>query len=553
MLHQPSSFADADTPRRFAVLGKQLPFAAVFGALIMALVLWEEGSGGLPDAAVIAFGVNFLATMLAAVVPWQLLPRWTEAVVPLLDMVAVVWVLTIGARATVLIVLPVLWLARMGRVGAVTAIVTGICASAGVDVARAVDAGVLVITPDNAARLFIIPAVIIAVALVLHVSERRSGARRDLLAGQSALVEELLEETSLDRARLEGVLNTIDAGVIVLDPAGTVAIINRAMRDATSGDIAAGTPLTDLSARLYAPDGSTPVSADRLERVARGGRVEREVVWWEHGPQDRSAYRVSAGPLPGRDGAGEGSVVALHDITDELLALAQREDFVSSVSHELRTPLTSVTGYLDLALDDPELPERVAGYLSVAERNAARLQILIDNLLTAARTRADSGSWEPVDLREVVDDVVESQTPRAEDRRITIEVTGGGSCVIRGDVGRATQVVDNVVSNAVKYSHAGGHVHVDVSGPGHGPGQRADRVCLTVTDDGPGISSEAQQQLFSRFYRAPEVRGTVVQGTGLGLHISRQIVEALGGTITLSSEPGKGTTVAVHLPVGEPT
>jgi len=534
---------DAAAPRRFAVLGRQLPFAAVFGAVVVALVLWEHEEI-LPDAVIVAMGLNFLALALAAVVPWQLLPRAAEGVVPLLDMVAVVCVLSVGARASVLIVLPVLWLARMGRAGAVTAVVAGVAASTSVDVAHLLTPGGLVITPDNASRIFIVPSVVVAVAVSLHMAERRSAARRDLLAGQSAIVEELLEDTSLDRARLEGVLNTIDAGVVLLDQAGTVASVNRALREATSGAVTVGTPLTEVAPRIYAADGETPLTVERLAEVARGAGVDRQVVWWEDGPDRRTAFRVSAGPLRGRHGGGEGSVVALHDITDQLVALAQRDDFVSSVSHELRTPLTSVTGYLDLALDDPDVPEHVHAYLTVAERNATRLRLLIDNLLTAARTRADSGSWEPVDLTAVVADVVESQTPRADDRRVTLAVDAEGAHVVPGDTGRLTQVVDNIVSNAVKYSHDGGHVTVALR-------SADDRVLLTVTDDGPGITAEAQEQLFSRFYRAPEVRGTPVQGTGLGLHISRQIVEALGGRITLRSAPGEGTTVAVELPAGE--
>lgn len=536
---------DDTTPHRFAVLGRQLPFFTVFGVMAVALALWDEYGTGLPAVVLLAAALNLGATTMAAVLPWHLMPRWAEAVVPLLDMVAVVLLLSAGGRVTVLLLLPVVWLARMGRAAAVTAAVAGVSASMGVDIVRAVGAGELAITPDNAARLFTVPAAIVAVAVSLHLSERRSAARRELLAGQSALVEELLDETALDRARLEGVLNTIDAGVVVLDPNGTVVVVNRALREASGGVVAVGSHLTDLGPRLFTADGVRPADPEMLAAVAAGTPVERRVVWWERAPGDRAAYRVSAGPLPRRDGASEGSVVALHDVTDELLALSQRDDFVSSVSHELRTPLTSVAGYLDLAVDDPDLPPHIRGYLEVAERNAGRLRILIDNLLSAARTATDAGTWEPVDLRDVVDDVVESQSPRAADREIDIAVEAQGVTVVRGDVGRLTQVVDNIVSNAVKYSHTGGHVRVEL---GDGP---ARRVRLTVRDDGPGIAVAAQGQLFSRFYRAPEVRHTAVQGTGLGLHISRQIVEALGGTITLSSEPGHGTRVEVLLPAAE--
>lgn len=171
--------------------------------------------------------------------------------------------------------------------------------------------------------------------------------------------------------------------------------------------------------------------------------------------------------------------------------------------------------------------------------------MIIDNLLTAARTGADAGGWEPVDLGEVVADVVESIRPPAEDRGLTIGVDAAGRGVVRGDAGRLTQVVSNVVSNAVKYTDPGGRIDVALDEPETG------RVRLVVSDDGPGISEEAQDRLFTRFYRAPEVRNSAVQGTGLGLHISRQIVQAHGGTITLQSAPGRGTRVEILLPAWE--
>ncbi|MCM3661620.1 PAS domain-containing sensor histidine kinase [Georgenia satyanarayanai] len=545
MSRQLAPSSDETTHSRFAVLGRQLPFFVAFGVMTVALLAWEEEGPGTPDAVLVGAAINLVATALAAAVPWQQLPRRVEGVVPLLDMLAIVCVLSVGARASVLLLLPVVWLARMGWGATVTAVLAGVVASMGVDIVRAFEVGALSITPDNAGRMFTVPAAIVAVASSLHLSEKRSAARRELLAGQSALVEEILEETALDRARLEGVLNTIDAGVAVLDPEGTVVVVNRALREASGGGFAVGSHLVDAAPRLFSADGTTPVDRERLAAVAGGEAIDRSVVWWEQAPDNRVAFSISTGRLPHEDGGGEGegTVVALHDITDQLLALSERDDFVSSVSHELRTPLTSVTGYLDLAIDDPDLPAHVKGYLEVAERNAGRLRLLIDNLLGAARTASDAGSRADVDLTAVVEDVVESQSPRATDRDIEIAVSTTGTAVVRSDVGRLTQVVDNVVSNAVKYSHHGGHVDIEIRGSGSS-------VCLTVTDDGPGIPAADQAQLFSRFYRAPQVRHTSVQGTGLGLHISRQIVEALGGSISLASEPGRGTRVEVVLPCG---
>src|SRR5690606_9661557 len=223
-----------------------------------------------------------------------LVPRGAEGVVPLLDMLAVVCLLSVGARVSVLLLLPVVWLARMGRGAATTAVAAGVASSMGVDIVHAFQAGALSITPDNAARMFTVPAAIIAVASSLHLSEKRSAARRELLAGQSALVEELLAETARDRARLEGVLNRIDAGVVVLDPQGTVVVANRALREASDGGFAVGSHLVDAVPRLFSADGTTPVDPERLAAVAAGEPLDRRVVWWERAPGDRAAFRISA-------------------------------------------------------------------------------------------------------------------------------------------------------------------------------------------------------------------------------------------------------------------
>lgn len=284
--HTPA--ADAAAPRPFAVLGRQLPFTLALAALVVSYALWRR-EDVLPDGLLVAVGICFAAVVLAAVLPWHDLPRWAEGVVPLLDMAAVVAVLSTGVRAEVLIVLPVLWLVRMGRAGTVTAITTGVVASTSVDLYAALATGVLALTPDNAARVIIVPIVIVAVAVALHLAERRSASRLALITGQSELVEELLDQATIERYRLEGVLNTIDAGVVVLDPAGHVVIANRALRRAAGAQVAVGTPLLDAAPRLYAADGVTPLGRERLQEVVRGEPVDRRIVWWERGPQDRVA------------------------------------------------------------------------------------------------------------------------------------------------------------------------------------------------------------------------------------------------------------------------
>ena len=292
--------------------------------------------------------------------------------------------------------------------------------------------------------------------------------------------------------------------------------------------------------RGYRADGRTPLATDELSTWLADEARDHELVWWDVGDGERRAYRVTARHLPGSQ---SGTVVAYHDLTAEMGALAQLEDFVSSVSHELRTPLTSVLGYLDLALDDDGLPDRARGHLQGVERNAARLLRMIGDLLTAAQTRRGQllVHRTPTDLVALVAESVQNQGPRAAAAEVTVSVLAPEQLPVSGDRAQLLQVVDNLLTNAIKYSRPGGRVGVELTA-------RDGAAALCVRDEGIGISAADQEKLFTRFFRADAVRRGPVQGTGLGLHISRQLVEAHGGRVAVASELDHGTAVTVTLP-----
>jgi len=222
-----------------------------------------------------------------------------------------------------------------------------------------------------------------------------------------------------------------------------------------------------------------------------------------------------------------------------------KDEFVAAASHELRTPLTSIQGYLELLLDGTagNLNDDQRTYLSTIHRNGERLERLVDDLLFAARS--DAGKLEltlsEVDLGRLVLECVESVGPAAEQTKIRVESVVDPVPKITGDSARLSQLLDNLVSNAIKFTPPGGGVTVTLG--------RTDRsAVIEVSDTGMGIPSAEQPRLFERFFRSTLTTEQAIQGTGLGLSIAKDIVESHGGRIDCESTEGKGTTFRVELP-----
>jgi signal transduction histidine kinase len=220
-----------------------------------------------------------------------------------------------------------------------------------------------------------------------------------------------------------------------------------------------------------------------------------------------------------------------------------KDEFVALISHDLRTPLTSIMGYLELVLDDDNLTEEQRGFLNVADRNADRLLRLVNDLLFVARFEAGELELRPteLDLAAVVRQSIEESGPRAAAGGVELTCEAGAVSAVQADKGRMFQLVENLVSNAIKFTPDGGEVRVSVT-PVNGV------VRLEVADTGIGIASGEQERLFERFFRASTASEHQIPGTGLGLYITRAIVEAHGGSIAVRSDPGEGTSFCVELP-----
>jgi signal transduction histidine kinase len=223
-----------------------------------------------------------------------------------------------------------------------------------------------------------------------------------------------------------------------------------------------------------------------------------------------------------------------------------KDEFVALVSHDLRTPLTSIIGYLELALENEDLPQTERRYLEVVERNSERLMHLVNDLLFVARLEAGEMDihLDELDLATVVRQAVEEAGPRARAKEIALETETDSAPTVSADRGRMFQLLDNLVGNAIKFTPAGGKVEVRLS-------RRGDFARLEVEDSGIGIAPDDQRRLFERFFRAANTRGDQASGTGLGLYIARAIVEAHGGSIDVSSTLGAGTCFCVELPLAD--
>jgi signal transduction histidine kinase len=220
-----------------------------------------------------------------------------------------------------------------------------------------------------------------------------------------------------------------------------------------------------------------------------------------------------------------------------------KDEFVALISHDLRTPLTSIIGYVELALDE-DVPAEVRSHLQVVSRNGERLLALVNDLLFVARLQTGGLALEPndVELAAVVQETVEALEPRAAAKGISLTCALDSVPTTRADRRRLLQLLDNLVANAVKFTPAGGSVHVSL-------GCENGAALLEIEDTGIGIAPEDQRRLFERFFRAESAVERQLPGTGLGLYISRVIAEAHRGSLSVRSELGRGSTFRLELPL----
>lgn len=354
-------------------------------------------------------------------------------------------------------------------------------------------------------------------------------------------IEETTNSTEFERRRLDSVLEHMTDGVIATDRRGSINIINTAALQMTGmedSNVALGQSILEV---LQIADryNLRELLDNQDELLLDFSNDERQLI-----------IRAYFSLIQRASGFISGLVIVLHDVTEQQRIEEERRQFVSNVSHELRTPLTSVKSYVDAlqegAIEDPEVAK---SFLAVAQDETTRMIHMINDLLELSRM--DSGTMkletEYVNVGELFnyilnrfDMIIANDDKPEKYYTIKREITDS-QIWVELDTSKFTQVVDNIMNNAIKYSPDGGVITARMI-------DRKTEVVLSITDQGLGIPKKDLGHIFDRFFRVDKARSRAQGGTGLGLAISKEIIERFGGKIWVDSSEGKGSTFSISLP-----
>ena len=338
---------------------------------------------------------------------------------------------------------------------------------------------------------------------------------------QNRRIAEQMQEQKRHQTEVATMLKGLREGLVVLDKAHRVLVINPAARQILSagqGDLMAR-PLLEINRnetlmRILTDNGGSG-------EMRAGGRT----------------YHVSSSPAEGEIGI----VLLLQDITEAQTAEHNRMQFTANVSHELRTPLTTISGYAELLETGLAKPEDTATLGKKIHAESLRLLSLVEDILRLSKL--DEGmtqDHQPVDLLAMAKACVAKLRDYAVKSEVTLTVAGD-QAVVMGDRTLLEEMTTNLIDNAIKYNKPNGSVNVAV-------GTQDNRPCLTVSDTGMGIPPEHHHRVFERFYRVDSSRSKETGGTGLGLSIVKNGAQLHGATVSLDSAPDKGTRITISFP-----
>jgi signal transduction histidine kinase len=474
--------------------------------------------------------------------------RWTIWL-PVLDIVALgAFRLSDGTSIGAAVAFPAIWLGlQFGRKGVWVTLTTVLLAF--VLPPLAVWGPTLLVLSRGAQLTLMAVISASAVAMTAELWKTQVEQTRKSASRLERAMVDVIEQRRLTRT----IVNGVDVGLVALDSKGVYDSMNPRQQDFMELAFPSGHDgLAGQTGFVYAADGATLLDRDDMPtvRAVRGEAFRDYLIWVGEDPVERRALAVSSTPYFRTTGEFGGAVLAYHDITELVLASRIKEEFVASVSHELRTPLTSIIGYVDIILDDTEeLRPDVREYLLTVQRNARRLHRLVDDLLsTALQSVTTVLDVERLAVTELVrrSAVDAGKAAAAAGLSFACDTSEAPPDLdINGDAERLAQVFDNLFSNAVKYTPAGGHVSATV----HRDGRHA---VVRVSDTGRGISESELGEIFSKFFRSRTVLTEAIPGIGLGLAITKTIIDAHGGHIDVFSELGEGSTFEVRLPLAGP-
>jgi len=351
-------------------------------------------------------------------------------------------------------------------------------------------------------------------------------------------LEARLTEITEDRTRLHAILSSMVEGVLVLDRDSRILLLNSAIEEMfhLQEAAAAGRPLIEVFRHR-------PLHQLVQKALESGTEQSAELVMPM--PQER-VFSVQASVAQKESVA---AVLVFHDVTNLKRLERVRKDFVANVSHELRTPLTSIKGYIEALIDGAkDDPEKFGEFLKIIQKHTDQLNILLYDLLQLSTIESGQYQWRhvAVSVSEMIEKAVHLLRPTAEKKRQTISIDCQADIgTVNGDADKLTQVLINLIDNAIKYTPEGGEISIQAR-----PVENT--VKFAVADTGIGIPPREIPRIFERFYRVDRARSRAMGGTGLGLSIVKHIVEAHGGTVSVESEMGEGSRFVVSLPIRSP-
>ena len=516
---------------------------------LMVLLVWgSPGDVGILYAGGLGlFGVATAVATRAALLPG--VPRAVPWVLPVVDLAAIGLMTMVpdGNGMGVLAVLPAMWLAadhRMRGVGwALVATLAFVSVPSlvyfGMDVAWW-------------SRALLVPAIVGMCAITVSGTTQLWERQNHALEEQGRRLEQAFADVVANQALNKAIVTTVDVGLVALDRDGAFKVVNprhHEFLDLTYPDGHHGR--AGQMGFSFAANRVTRLTHEEMPtvRAMRGEAFSDYVVWIGEHPDERRALSVSAKPVLDAAGDFDGAVLVYQDITDLMSALRIKDDFVASVSHELRTPLTAIMGFLDLVLEEEgSVSPSARQQLLVVKRNSERLLRLVSDLLFAAQAQDGRLALdvEPVDLPVLAWQAVADLAPRAATGGVALLHQLPKSLLVNADPVRIRQVVDNLLSNALKYTPAGGTVTLRLLET------LDDEVAFVISDTGIGIDKRELSRLFTRFFRTQDAETRAIQGVGLGLAITKSIVESHDGHIDVESRPGEGSTFTVVLPRSGP-
>ncbi|MCY3022636.1 MAG: ATP-binding protein [Planctomycetota bacterium] len=355
----------------------------------------------------------------------------------------------------------------------------------------------------------------------------------------NAMAEAIAEakaESAKAREELLAILGSMTEGIIATDGQRRIVLVNpaaAALLDFSAAGIA-GKALWEVVRDEQVLQEAEQVAASGQRRTLRCGPIRGRYV------------AVVISPLAHAGGA-PGLLLVAHDTTEAVEYQELRKEFVANVSHELRTPLTFIKGFIE-TLRDGALSDPVKGpeYLATIEKHVTQLTNLVNDLLELSRLESRAGipRRHSVKLDELVRKVVDLMQPAAQKKEQSLTVAvSPGLPASSGDPDYLERAIANLLDNAIKYTPRCGAINVSAK-------TNAASVVIEVTDNGIGIPAHDLPRIFERFYRVDKSRSREMGGTGLGLAIVKHIAQAHGGSVEISSEVGKGSTVRLSLPMG---